>query len=990
MINYKNQMKYEVLSKSLFACFHKLMPKKSYCFFFTLLLLCLISSAAAQEKDSEKLKKVFLLSQSLKLGKKPVQEAFFSPDDQRAVILSGSSSLEIFRIQNGKRLRVISSDEHDAISLVLHAGGKMAVSGVKAETVRIWNTDQTSAQEILRGHLSAVSALALSTGGEILASGSLDGTVILWDMKEKELLKSIMVIGKGSVNSLAFHPNGKLLAVGGEDGSLQFLSIPEMKIITTLMGHIKPLTDLEFNLRGDIFVSCSEDGKLIIWDWKAKKQRYEIGFENAVSAISIHPKRQEIVVGTVGGSLESWSLNKGTLLHKINESGHSVTSVGYDRNGHRIISALEDGSVQIWEYRSSLHLKTLSGHERSVELLDFSQNSKYLISYSSDKSVRIWDMETNENMHNFDLGNHRVQDLLFAPSGQSFATAGAGSSVIIWDAKDGSRLRNLKFHKGKINALGYHPEDAVLLSAGSDRQWVLWDLDSGQIMRTFQGHDDQILAVSISPDGKYFATAGSDLSVMLWKFPRGEPLGKLKGHKKPVTTLDFSPDGKLLASGSQDNQIYLWSIEPEISKTPLRKLEGHDFIVNHVMFSKNGKALISISKDKTMRLWEVKSGKMLRILHGDSTALVAAALSPDGKLIALSNLTNDITILKFPIDIPELRDCAESTSAAGDVGNSVSEHFSTSGLDIKENSVIDLEDLEETEEQPMSAEEVRAYAVPEIPKSSTDHFEQQQRLNQLLNAKNTCRHAAEMKKLALQILAVVPNDLAAIHALAKVSILEQDFTMLRLLVMAGNYAELDHERYDYISIIDLRNIFDNLRFDVFDQSFVRQGYKQKMKLANCKGKPLAVSLTEIDRNLRYPVEFLNRIISTPRLIDFRDFIDLPQGEFKNRMFAEIERILNYMAPHPAFRIPKTPDERSEAIPTATLNLNLEKTQMWKNDGRATFQVRKEGGQWQTYQTDRDNRIVIYLPAGRYSLQVVGILRKTFFLIAGTQVDFSIE
>ena len=66
-----------------------------------------------------------------------------------------------------------------------------------------------------------------------------------------------------------------------------------------------------------------------------------------------------------------------------------------------------------------------------------------------------------------------------------------------------------------------------------------------------------------------------------------------------------------------------------------------------------------------------------------------------------------------------------------------------------------------------------------------------------------------MKKLALQILAVVPDDLAAFHALAKVSILEQDFTMLRLLVMAGNYAELDHERYDYISIIELRNIFNN-------------------------------------------------------------------------------------------------------------------------------------------------------------------------------------
>ena len=990
MISYENEMKYEVISRILFACFNTIMPKKSYCYFFTLFFLCFVSLVTAQEEDSEKQKKVFFLSKSLKLDKKRVKEALFSPDDQRAVILSGSSSLGIYRIQNGKRLRIISSHEHDAISLVLHAGGKIAVTGGEDDTVRIWNTDQASVQEILRGHLSAVSALALSPGDELLASGSIDGTVILWDMKEKELLKSTKVFGKGSVNSLAFHPNGKLLAVGGGDGSLQFLSIPEMKMITTLAGHINAISDLEFNSRGNIFVSCSDDGKLIIWDWKAKKQLSEVGFEDAVSAINIHPRRQEIVVGTEGGRLETWNLEKGTLLNEIVKSSNSISSVGYDRNGQRIISALDDGSVQIWEYRLPLYLKTLSGHDRSVESLDFSQNSEYLISYSSDKSVRIWDMKNNETLRNLDLGNHRVQDLHFAPDGQSFATAGAAGSVIIWDVKDGSLLQDLRFHKGKINALSYHPEETVLLSAGSDKKWVLWDLESGKPMHTFQGHDAQILAASISPDGKYFATAGSDLSVMLWKFPRGEMLVNLKGHKKPVTTLNFSPDGKLLASGSQDNQIFLWRIEPEISKTPLRKLEGHDFIVKDVMFSINGKALISISKDKTMRLWEVKSGRMLRILHGDSTALVDAALSPDGKLIALSNLTNDITILKFPTDIPELRDSAGIFSLTGDAENSARADTSTSGQEILENPVIELKDLEEAEKQPLSAEELNAYAVLETTKFSTDHFKQQQRLNSLLKTKNTCRHTTEMKKLALQILPVVPDDLAAIHSLVKVSILEQDFTMLRLLVMSGNYAKLDLERYDYMSIIDIRNIFDNLQINFFDQSFVRHGNKQKMRLTNCKGKPLPFRISEITRNLRYPVEFLNKIISTPRLIDLRDFINLPQREFQNRMFAEIERILNSITPRPANRIPRIQDERAEAIPIATLKLNLEKTFMRKNDGRATFQVRKEGGQWQTYQTDRDNRIEMYLPAGRYSLQVSEIIRKTIFLIEGTQVDLSIE
>ncbi|GIT04420.1 MAG: hypothetical protein CM1200mP28_16790 [Deltaproteobacteria bacterium] len=59
-------------------------------------------------------------------------------------------------------------------------------------------TNQTTAQAVLRGHLSAVSVLALNPGGSILASGSLDGTVISWDIKEKKLLKSSKVTGKGS------------------------------------------------------------------------------------------------------------------------------------------------------------------------------------------------------------------------------------------------------------------------------------------------------------------------------------------------------------------------------------------------------------------------------------------------------------------------------------------------------------------------------------------------------------------------------------------------------------------------------------------------------------------------------------------------------------------------------------------------------------------------------------------------------------------------
>ena len=270
MINYEYSKQYEKFMKILFVNFAKT-KRNSYEYLLLIFIcFCWSSPCLGKETAAEKHKNIYLLTQSMKLGKKPVYDVFFSADNQNVVILSGNYSLEIYRTQNGKRQRVISSQEQKAISLVLHPGGKLAVTGGKDETVRIWDTQQTTAQGVLRGHLGAVSKLAMNISGEILASGSQDGTVILWKMKGQEMLKSAKLISKGSIKSLAFHPQKNILAVGGEDGSLQFRSIPELKLVSTLPAHKNAVTAGEFNARGDIFVSSSQNGKLIVWDWRNK------------------------------------------------------------------------------------------------------------------------------------------------------------------------------------------------------------------------------------------------------------------------------------------------------------------------------------------------------------------------------------------------------------------------------------------------------------------------------------------------------------------------------------------------------------------------------------------------------------------------------------------------------------------------------------------------------------------------------------------------
>ena len=961
--------------------------KKFFWIQVLIISLFFAQKSIAQDESIES-NKNYLISQSLKFGNDPFRNILFSADDQNLIVFTSNSSIEIIRIQGGKKIRIIPSRTQDAISLVTDLSGKLAITGGEDETIRIWDTTLTTSLGILRGHLSSVSQLALFMGRQILASSSLDGTLMLWDLKELTLLNSSKISGINGVKSLTFHPEEEFIVVGGKNGTLQIRNIPDLKLIANFDAHKKTITDIEFNRRGDIFVTSSKDGKIIIWDWKERKSIFILDIKEPITDLKIHPRREEMAVVTEGGKFELWDIEKGSKINDIKKFEIPISHVDFDNNGKRILTSLDDGSIHIWEYGASLYLETLSGHDRPIESMDFSSDSKYLISSGSEKSVYLWDLGSNKKIRKFDMGKHRVQKIRFIPDSLNFITAGTNGLVKIWNHKDGKLIRNLYFHKGKINSLSLHPKDKVLLSGGSDRNWVLWDLESGEKKISGIGHSSQILTSIFSPSGDKFATAGSDLSIIVWSYPDGKELVKLDGHKKTITSLDFSPNGNFLASGSKDKKIIFWKIKPEILKNPHKTLVGHNFNVNQVLFSKGGQKLISVSKDKTMRLWGVNSGKLIRILHGDSTPLFASALSPNGKLISLSNLSDDILLFKFPSEENNsndflYKDIHENQIITG----SNAEEFSGK---VSTNTIINMDDLKEKNNNVKSEDELLVYAIPFSEKKSVQHIFKQKRLNKLLKNNNTCHFASELENLALDILNDIPHDLAAYHSLVKVSIMKGDFNILRLFLNAGNFARLDKDLYDYISFEEIKTFISRLSKEVYDQSFFRRGNIQIMKFLNCKGKYVPFNLSESSLMIHYPKEFLEKLTKIPRMIDLRDFMELNSIEFQNRIFNEINRVIENGKPHNYSRVSMKQKEVSETIPFGKLKINFEKVQSFNENGKISFLLRKEGGSWNTYSSDMDNQIVMNLQAGRYYLKVSGVLRKTFTLIPETNLYINLE
>ena len=132
-------------------------------------------------------------------------------------------------------------------------------------SIGVWIYDADTYQEInlLVGHAAPVSAVAFSSDGDTLVSGSQDGTIQSWNPHTGELKASPRGHDRGGINSIAFLPQSRMFASGSSDKTVRLWSATTGNYITTLMGHTDAVTSVAF----------SPDGLMLAQWWWAQRQR---------------------------------------------------------------------------------------------------------------------------------------------------------------------------------------------------------------------------------------------------------------------------------------------------------------------------------------------------------------------------------------------------------------------------------------------------------------------------------------------------------------------------------------------------------------------------------------------------------------------------------------------------------------------------------------------------------------------------------------------
>jgi GTPase SAR1 family protein len=191
----------------------------------------------------------------------------------------------------------------------------------------------------LEGHKSAVYSVAYNPAGRVLATGSHDKTVKLWDVASGKLLR-ILEGHNDIVSSAAFDPTGQTLASGSDDHTVKLWDVASGRLLRTLEAHTSYVEAIAFSIDGRLLASKSRDGTLRLWScetWETVAVISEPAHPTFwISSLAFHPTLPILAAsGSTPDAPEDersrlinlWELNFEVLLGKAPEAGPAMKAV---------------------------------------------------------------------------------------------------------------------------------------------------------------------------------------------------------------------------------------------------------------------------------------------------------------------------------------------------------------------------------------------------------------------------------------------------------------------------------------------------------------------------------------------------------------------------------------------------------------------------------------------------------------------------------------
>jgi len=467
--------------------------------------------------------------------------------------------------------------------------------------------DWPPVKKALRGYISRITSTTISPSGGLLAAGSEDGTIYVWNVETGELVVGPLMrdAGRASwVTSIAFFPDEDTIASGSTDGTLCVWDCVAHRCSAAVEAHEDEITSVAVSGDGRNIVSGSWDRTIAVWTVDnlefCVRSKPEDRHDGNVKSVALSPDLKSFV-SIDENTIRFWSIETGQLILQGKETVKDLESVAWSPDGTCVAAVDFKGLIYLWRVPNRTTI-THIGQERidksRHQFISFSSDGCYIITISI-SSVSLWDVSTGKTVcPPFKLPFEDVCRSVFCD----------GTHITYVDAS--SQVDHIMLHVWNIEAIDSSTQPRTSSKFGT--------------------------GTAFSPDGKYIVSADETLRV--WSTETAALLvGPINVHTGYVTCVAFSHDSKRIVSGSADGSLCVWNADTgDLVHGPWSddQIQGH---LTSVLVSHDGNRIVCGSSGGVFVLSSM-TGEIIHALKTDAGRIPpnspCLAISSDGSLIA--------------------------------------------------------------------------------------------------------------------------------------------------------------------------------------------------------------------------------------------------------------------------------------------------------------------------------------------------------------------
>ncbi|WP_410671446.1 TIR domain-containing protein [Amycolatopsis sp. cmx-4-68] len=549
----------------------------------------------------------------------------------------------------------------------------------------------------LAGNPGPVLGVSIAPDGKLLAAGTAEGGVVLWDIANPARATRVGALVSPRAEKarvVAFAPAGNLLAVGGHDDvNLWDVGNPaKPRLLSQALPKRFGVTSMAFSSDGRVLAVTDAKQQLALADVSAPAAPRTLaelpielgephrltfssdGYTLAAGGQSGDSKRPRMVIWNVTNPAQPRPL--GPPMGGIGPK----QALAFTPDLRMMAMGGFDGDLTLWSIRDPAHREQFrtppAGHRDTVHYGAFSPDGKKLVTAVDNGEIIVWDVSDPNGARRLGaalLGHRaRLDTLVFSPDGHTVASGDAGGTVLLWDLAgpaDASRLGAPLVAHGPAK-MRNHPQthsldssaDGHLLATGSnDGTATVWDMTDPAKPRQVTWLDSgsgRPVVVDLSADGRRLLTyhQGKRGNAVLWDI--ADPVAPRRfwtvfehdGH------IVLAPDGQKLVTVREISdekgfqlRLTVWdlanahSTKPRV--TPLSPRGGPPTRVSNLLGSPDGHTL-AIGIENSLMLLDISDpARPRRVFASGYGPESSLAFSADGRTLAVGGSDNSISLV---------------------------------------------------------------------------------------------------------------------------------------------------------------------------------------------------------------------------------------------------------------------------------------------------------------------------------------------------------